>query len=152
MRHPYFRRRPAEIHRPRGVRIAVLEEVEGVAHRPRMSPARILVATITAFTARSIADALRRFIMPLGRVDQLIASGGGARNPALLRMIHGYLPEVEVLTAKAVGVDGDTVEVVAFAILAIRCCAAARATFRASPAPPAPAILGKLTLPPKPRS
>ena len=52
-----------------------------------------LVATVTALTARSIADACRRFIIPRGRVDQLIVTGGGARNPTLMRMIDAELPK-----------------------------------------------------------
>ena len=45
-----------------------------------------LIATATAFTAESIAHAYREFI---GRhVDEMIVAGGGAKNPALLRMLR----------------------------------------------------------------
>ena len=44
-----------------------------------LQPADIL-ATATAFTAESIVDAWRRFIRPLGRVHEVIASGGGCHN------------------------------------------------------------------------
>ena len=151
MRHPYFRRRPPKSTGREEFGSHYLEEVEG-----RASSAGIagddLVATITALTARSIADAVRRYIMPLGPVDQLFATGGGARNPALLRMIHGYLPEVEVLTAKAVGVDGDSLEVVAFAILGYQMLRGRQGNLPSVTGASSPAILGKLTLPPKPRS
>jgi anhydro-N-acetylmuramic acid kinase len=106
---------------------------------------------VTALTARSIADAVCRFVMPLGGVDQLIATGGGARNPTLLRMIHGYLPEVEVLTAKAGGVDGDALEAVAFAILGYEILRGRQGNIPSVTGARAPAILVKLTLPPTPR-
>jgi anhydro-N-acetylmuramic acid kinase len=149
MQHPYFRRRPPKSTGREEFGTHYLDEIAR-----RASVARVLgddlVATVTAFTARSIADAIRRFVMPLGRVDQLIASGGGARNPTLLRMIHDYLPEVEVLTAKAVGVDGDSVEVVAFAILAYQMLRGRQGNIPSVTGARAPAILGKLTLPPTP--
>src|SRR5206468_9364291 len=44
-----------------------------------------IIATATALTARSIADAYRRF-MPEPATEVLV-SGGGAKNPTLVRMI-----------------------------------------------------------------
>jgi anhydro-N-acetylmuramic acid kinase len=42
------------------------------------------LATLTALTARSIAQALARWIVPLP-IAEIVVTGGGARNPALLR-------------------------------------------------------------------
>jgi anhydro-N-acetylmuramic acid kinase len=53
-----------------------------------------LIATATAFTAESIAHAYREFIG--SHVDEMIVAGGGAKNPALLRMLRERLPETEV--------------------------------------------------------
>jgi anhydro-N-acetylmuramic acid kinase len=44
-----------------------------------------LIATATAFTSSSIADAIGRFVAPRMRVDDLIVSGGGLHNPVILR-------------------------------------------------------------------
>ncbi len=74
-----------------------------------------LVATATAFTARSIADSYRRF---LGPVDEVIVSGGGARNPILMQMLSQALPGVRVMPSEGVGIDADAKEAVAFALLA----------------------------------
>ena len=150
LRHPYFRRRPPKSTGREEFGSQYLEDVERRATSAGVA-SDDLVATVTALTARSIADAVRRFVMPLGRVDQLIATGGGARNRTLLRMIHGYLPEVEVLTAKAVGVDGDSLEVVAFAILAYQMLRGRQGNIPSVTGASGPAILGKLTLPPTPR-
>jgi len=110
-----------------------------------------LVATVTALTARSIGGACRRFILPLGRVDQLIATGGGARNPTLMKMIAAELPRVEVITAEHAGIDGGALEGVAFAILAYQMLRGLPGNILSVTGARSPAILGKLTLPPAPR-
>jgi anhydro-N-acetylmuramic acid kinase len=53
-----------------------------------------LIATATAFTAASIAHAYREFIG--SHVDEMIVAGGGAKNPALLRMLRERLPDTEI--------------------------------------------------------
>lgn len=151
MRHPYFRRRPPKSTGREEFGAQYLEDVERRAASIGIA-GDDLVATVTAFTARSIADAIRRFIMPLGQVDEVIASGGGARNSTLLRMIDGFLPEVKVLPASAIGVDGDAIEVIAFAILGYQMLRGRQGNIPSVTGARCPAILGKLTLPPTPRA
>jgi anhydro-N-acetylmuramic acid kinase len=74
-----------------------------------------LVATATAFTARSIADAYRRWLPPL---DEVLVGGGGSRNPTLMRMLREELAPVPVEPIDAYGVDGRAKEAMAFALLA----------------------------------
>ncbi|MFC4424989.1 anhydro-N-acetylmuramic acid kinase [Deinococcus navajonensis] len=50
-----------------------------------------LAATATAFTAQTVADAYRRWVLPLG-LDDLVVAGGGARNPVLMRALAARLP------------------------------------------------------------
>ena len=52
---------------------------------------RDIVATATALTAHSIADALTRFVLRGETYHELIVSGGGARNPTLLAMLANEL-------------------------------------------------------------
>src|SRR5690606_20531503 len=47
-----------------------------------------LIATATEFTALSLVENLRRFVLPRGRIDQLILAGGGARNVYLAERIR----------------------------------------------------------------
>ncbi len=147
LRHPYFRRRPPkstgreEFGAPMAERIAARASALGVTDND-------LMATVTALTARSIAEACRRFIQPLGRVDELIATGGGARNPTLLRMIAEELAGVAVATADRAGGDGDALEALAFAILGYEFLRGRPGNIPSVTGARQPAILGKLTLPP----
>ena len=76
-----------------------------------------LIATMTELTARTIADAMHRFIMPLA-VDEVIITGGGARNAHLVRRIAALITPVPVVPGSAAGIDSDAKEAVAFAALA----------------------------------
>jgi anhydro-N-acetylmuramic acid kinase len=75
-----------------------------------------IVATLTAFTAASIADAYRRFLphMP----DEAILGGGGANNPTLVAMLRQRLAPTRVTTHEAVGLSTKAKEAISFAVLA----------------------------------
>ncbi len=83
-----------------------------------------IVATATAFTARSLADQYARFIPE--PVNEIVLSGGGAKNPALVKAIGrafdrsatthgGAMPRV--VRFDDVYFDGEAKEAVAFALL-----------------------------------
>ena len=149
MENPYYRRRPPKSTGREEFGPALLDSI--IADARRMDIVDYdLVATVTALTARSIADACRRFILPRGAVDQLIVTGGGAQNPTLMSMLKAELPNLEVLTAAAVGVDGDAIEAVAFALLGYQMLRGRPGNIPSVTGARAPAILGKLTLPPAP--
>jgi anhydro-N-acetylmuramic acid kinase len=74
-----------------------------------------LLATATVFTARSIADAYRRWLPAL---DEVLIGGGGSRNPTLMRRLREELAPVSVESVDAYGVDGRAKEAMAFALLA----------------------------------
>ncbi len=72
-------------------------------------------ATLLAFSARSIADAVRRH----GRgAREVFACGGGVHNGALLDALRVELGDVRLDTTTALGVDPDFVEAIGFAWLA----------------------------------
>jgi anhydro-N-acetylmuramic acid kinase len=75
-----------------------------------------MVATVTAFTARTIADAYRTFLPAMP--DEMILGGGGAHNRTLVRMLQRELAAVKIRTTSEFGIDVDAREAVAFAILA----------------------------------
>ena len=73
-------------------------------------------ATLTAFTAATVALALRAL---LARPTRLLVAGGGRRNPTLMAMIaeQAALP---VEPIEALGHDGDAIEAEGFAYMAVR--------------------------------
>ena len=71
-----------------------------------------LVATLTELTAVSVSQAVAQ-----AGVEVLVASGGGVRNPVLMRRLGDLLPGVRVLTSDALGVPSDTKEAIAFALI-----------------------------------
>ena len=75
-----------------------------------------LIATVTAYTARSIGDAYRRWLPELP--DEVLVNGGGCRNPSLMRMIGSDLPGIPVMPTDAIGYDGDAKEALMFALIA----------------------------------
>jgi anhydro-N-acetylmuramic acid kinase len=74
-----------------------------------------IVATAVALTAASIADSFRRFVPE--PVNELVVSGGGAENPALVDAIAAALPNVTLKRFSDVFFDGEAKEAVAFALL-----------------------------------
>lgn len=79
-----------------------------------------LLATTTALTAEVIAYAMRTFVLPRARVDELYAAGGGAHNETLMRMLRERLAPlgIQVETLEALGYPSDAREVLAMVALA----------------------------------
>ena len=77
-----------------------------------------LVCTATELTASSVAASVVRFVLPETIVQQLIVSGGGARNAFLMQRLQSALPDIQVLTSDDLGVPTAAKEAIGFAILA----------------------------------
>ena len=75
-----------------------------------------IVATLTDFTAASIVDSYQQFLPTLP--DLVAICGGGARNPYLMQRLKDRLEHTAVVSTRALGVDPDFKEAIAFAILA----------------------------------
>lgn len=74
-----------------------------------------VLATLTEFTACSIANEVRRFAP-----ERLLLCGGGANNVFLRGRIASQLDGVEVVCTDAYGIPGDWMESMAFAWLAYK--------------------------------
>lgn len=77
-----------------------------------------IINTVTYFTATSICENYRKFILPKHDIDEVIISGGGTYNKTLIRMIKEELKGINVLTQEDIGLSSEAKEAVAFAILA----------------------------------
>lgn len=122
MRHPFLRRRPPKTTGREEFGEVFVQRMLASARRLRLR-LEDMVATATAFTAESIANAYRRFVFPKltagGRgALQIILGGGGAKNPTLRRMLAARIGAGELLTHEDFGIANAAKEALAFAILA----------------------------------
>lgn len=115
--HPYFERPPPKSTGREMFGRAYVERL--VERSPRSSPGAWadLIATLTALSARSIAGAIERWAAP-GPGGEVVVTGGGGRNPALVEMLTAELAPLPVRADDVLGLPSDAKEAVAFAILA----------------------------------
>jgi anhydro-N-acetylmuramic acid kinase len=113
LRDPFFRKSPPKS--------AGREEYGGEFIDHLLSthlPIEDLVATAAALTASTVANAIRRYVLPAMKVHDLIVSGGGAHNEYMMSLIAAELPDVAVAPSSEFGIDIDAKEAIAFAVLA----------------------------------
>ena len=123
MRAPFFRQKPP---RTAGREEFGREYVHRFLQICRGARKPDVVATATALTARSIANAVERFVLPkfVARRNraghQMIASGGGTKNPALMCMLRDEITPLGISFhfSDEFGLPADAKEAVAFALLA----------------------------------
>lgn len=104
-----------------------------------------VVATATALTARTLALGYDRFVR--ADLHDVVLSGGGARNPTLVRMIREALPLRTVRTFDELYFDGEAKEAVAFAYIALQHLRGLPGNVPAATGAAGPRILGTRTLP-----
>jgi anhydro-N-acetylmuramic acid kinase len=78
---------------------------------PEIAPDDV-VATVTALTARTVADAVKAY-----GGTEVIAAGGGIRNPALMHRLAWELGDIPVLSTDELGLPSAAKEAYAFAVL-----------------------------------
>ena len=113
-----------------------LKEMEGMAKED-------ILATLTAFTARSTAEAYRNFLPALP--DEVLLCGGGARNPAIAAMLQKELPHSRIGRTEDAGLPGDSKEAVAFAVLGYETMNRRPGNLPAATGAKGPVILGSIT-------
>lgn len=86
---PYFRAEPPKTTGREDFGAAYAERFLSAGRERGLSPASV-VASATALTARSVADAYERFAPQMP--DRVLVSGGGANNPTLLELLRAELP------------------------------------------------------------
>ncbi len=113
-----------------------------------------IVATATALTARSIGEALRRFVFGRPRAAgphgwEYIVSGGGANNRTLLQMIaREVLPMgMRMRRSEEFGLPAEAKEATAFAVLAYETWQKRPSNLPAATGARRAAVLGKVSLP-----
>jgi anhydro-N-acetylmuramic acid kinase len=164
MGHEFIARKPPKSAGREQFGAAFVTEILERAQAEDIS-AESLLATATAFTAESIADSYRRFLLPrlrgraarkqgrpgngdepAGWIDEVILGGGGSYNATLRRMLQERLPWVDVLLHEDFGVRSDAKEAIAFAILGNETMLGRPANVPSATGARHPAILGKIVL------
>jgi anhydro-N-acetylmuramic acid kinase len=110
---------------------------------------RDVVATATAFTVRSIRDAAERFVCTNASFSEVIASGGGTRNPTLMGWLAAELRTLglELRTSDEFGIPSSAKEAVAFAVLALETWNRRPSNVPSATGASHPAVLGKVSYP-----
>ncbi len=141
MSHPYFKLEPPKTTGKELFGPAFAESViaRGLADADCM-------ATLTAFTARSIAEAYRDFAPT---VREIFLSGGGAHNVTLVSMLTDMLreslPQVRLRMIDELGLPSDAKEAIAFALLGYQTIHGRPGNVPTCTGATHPAVLGSLT-------
>jgi anhydro-N-acetylmuramic acid kinase len=104
------------------------------------------LATACLITATSIVRALREFLPQFP--DEVIASGGGVKNRALMSFLKTQLAGVPLRTTDELGIPGDAKEAIAFALLGAATLDGEPSNVPTATGAARPVVLGSIT--PKP--
>jgi anhydro-N-acetylmuramic acid kinase len=109
-----------------------------------------LIRVATEFSIAGIRIALDLFVLPRTKVDQLIVSGGGAKNPLIYSLLSEFYQHngIEVLRSSQFGIPVDAKEAFAFALLAYETIHQRPANLPSATGARGPAILGKISYAP----
>ena len=133
MKHPYLRRRPPKTTGREEFGSSFIEAQRSILGAASRNPDD-WIATATAFTARSIARAIRQLARnPAGPVActgrdhrsafsrkvELIVCGGGVHNSTLMAWLAAELPDIEVKPIDIYGIPDQAKEALSFAMLAV---------------------------------
>jgi anhydro-N-acetylmuramic acid kinase len=114
LQHPYFDQSPPKSTGRELFGPAFLQACLQQSQALKLSAADSL-ATLTEFTARSIAHSYQRFLPRLP--DEVLVCGGGSYNRYLLDRLRLHLKDVVIGTTAEQGVPVDLKEALAFAVL-----------------------------------
>ena len=139
--HPYFARRPPKTTGRELFGAQFADPLLDRARRRGLGAADV-VATVTRFTARSIADQYRRYLP--APPDEVVIGGGGARNLVLMRMLAEELAPVRVLVHEDFGLPAIGREAIYFAILGYQALHGRANTIPSCTGADHPVVMGKL--------
>ncbi len=145
--HPYFKQSPPKTTGREMFGGAYISELYHRIKEQNISFADT-AATVTDFTAWSIAYSYESFIRPRHRAGRLIIGGGGSYNATLVDMVRRRMEAmgVRVLTQEDLGFNSDAKEAIAFAVLADCTAAGRHNTIPRVTGAVKPVIMGKISL------
>lgn len=146
--HPFFRSPPPKTTGREEFGEPFVQGALATARRLRLPDADI-VATATALTAASIADAYEKQVYTKIKTSdrknlQVILGGGGAKNATLRRMLAARIAPAELLTQEDVGGSVVAKEALAFAVLAYETLQGTPSNVPSATGARRPVVLGKI--------
>lgn len=150
LRHPFFRAKPPKT---AGREEFGREFVRQFLRHCNRARKQDVVATATALTAQSIAEALNQFVIPGNKAQtsnsfhEMILSGGGAKNLTLVRMLETALAPtgINLRFSDDFGLPSEAKEAVAFALLAYETWNRRPSNIPSATGAMRPAVLGKIS-------
>ncbi len=142
LKEPFYRKKPPKSTGRELFTDDYFERLLADAHA--LSPYDV-IATLTALTVQSLAVQLRKFVMPTMTIDELIVSGGGAKNKTLMQMLETAFPKTRVIKQDDLlenPIPAKAKESVLFAVLGNELLSGKSASMQT------PALLGTLAFPP----
>jgi len=112
---------------------------EKMAGLPEIAPDDV-VATVTALTARTVADAVHAY-----GGTEVLAAGGGIRNPVLMHLLKRELDGIPLLSTDELGLPSVAKEAYAFAVLGFLTVNGLAGTVPTCTGARHPSILGSIT-------
>ncbi|MCB0310201.1 MAG: anhydro-N-acetylmuramic acid kinase [Bdellovibrionales bacterium] len=106
-----------------------------------------LMASVAEFVARTIFQAVEKYVLPVRKIDQIVLAGGGCKNTFLVSRIKDLLAPLAVRMSEDFGVPNDAREAMAFAVLANDALGGLPTALRSVTGARRTDTLGKLSLP-----
>lgn len=174
MHDPYLAKKPPKSTGREYYGTAYVKHLLVAGRHHHVKPADLIHA-VTIFAALSVIDALNRFVLPKHKVDQLIVSGGGARNPLIMAQLSAaFAPPVgeehtapqvrtmspssnlkdfssapiQIVPSDEIGVPTAAKEAFAFALMAYETFHQRPSNLPSATGARGPAILGKISYAP----
>lgn len=91
--------------------------VDGILKKFRKTKPEDVLRTFTFYTAFTISENIKKFVMPKGRFE-LLVSGGGSKNKIILSALESLIKTADVKILDENGIDSSNKEAVLFAVLA----------------------------------
>lgn len=76
------------------------------------------LASAVTLTTRSIHAAVKKYVMPQGEIKEVFVTGGGSRNPTMMRELGLMFDPIVVKPIDDLGIPAEAKEAVDFAVLA----------------------------------
>ncbi len=144
LEHPFFGMKPPRSTGREAFGVGYAHRLMAECRERGASPADI-VATAVAVTARAVGAAAERFIPPDLRPLDVVHSGGGARNPALVAAVEAAWPGPRHRAFDELFFDGDAKEAAVFAFLGYLALAGRPGNEPAATGARGPRVLGRIT-------